>query len=312
MNLFSVLCICFGFVTMIIAPDPSCLYRIEGASYTCELKFAFIAPESITITIGGTHEPGKVDADVNAIKFDSAASEHILKSIFNRFKNIKTIRGELGAMESLNSEFFYDCDKLESFSLENNNIPKLGNSTFAACAALTEIDLSFGQLETLERGALNGIENLRILKLKNNVIKNFDLSVITSAPLINLEILDLSKNQIALFNNGVFSKAENIKEFYMSENKLTILEKINFEKLVKLTTIDVTKNSIDKVKRGFFATLTDLKVVKFAQNLCNDKDYTDFSSSDVDDFETCFVNAGAASIILSNVLLIICVIYKIM
>ncbi len=210
-------------------------------------------------------------------------------------------------------------DNLQTLKLDENNLNEIptnlpqklvsldlsGNSgtaktivadSFSTMRELKNLNLHNANIQTLYKGAFEGIEQLETLNLGNNMIggtsipaKAFDklhklrilllghnkMSAIrTEDPLFrnlsSLETLDLSYNDCSEIPTGFFQGLSNLRMLFLQGNKLgsnKILKADLFKPLRNVTWLQLDNNGIRSLPTNIFLGMQSLQTVSLANNL---------------------------------------------
>ncbi|KAL6039550.1 hypothetical protein STEG23_002357 [Scotinomys teguina] len=112
--------------------------------------------------------------------------------------------------------------KLEDLDLSHNNLqslPSLGR----ALPALTILDLSFNQLESLSPGVLEGLSQLQELYLQNNNLRSLPPGLLVSTTKLNK--LNLANNKLRELPPGLLDGPEDLDTLYLQGNWLRTIPK---------------------------------------------------------------------------------------
>lgn len=126
------------------------------------------------------------------------------------------------AISHLDPGAFSSLGNLTTFLLGNNSISQaLTGKEFQSLGQLQEINLSNGnQKITLSPMSFVHVPTLRTLMLGRALTGTLDLNRSSFKPLSNLNILDLSNNNIANINIGLLAGLENLKVLKLQHNNL--------------------------------------------------------------------------------------------
>lgn len=194
----------------------------------------------------------------------------------NVFAHSKTNIGSLAAVKSLDlssnglytgmSDYFLaSSPSLENLSLNSNSITKVSQNTFSGALSLRRISLHNNVILEIEDGAFDSLDNLVELDLSKNSI-----TCITDFNLCNLEMLNLSKNSMELFQSTRSMDRFQLTHLDLSENKMlyfpllprnNVLEYLDVSRN-RLQSVDVTGNPETRITVFF----THLKFLDLSYN----------------------------------------------
>ncbi|XP_039601368.1 transforming growth factor beta activator LRRC32 [Polypterus senegalus] len=148
-----------------------------------------------------------------------------------------------GLYSSMPPVFLHNASALLNVSLSRNSITKIDKDTFSGASALKSIDLSNNVILEIEDGAFDSLPDLTELNLSTNSI-----TCIVDFNLIQLKLLNLSKNSIESFHTTDSENEHNLLYLDLSENKILyfpVLPKRN-----KLIYLDLSRNLLQTVSAG--------------------------------------------------------------
>ncbi|XP_044254150.1 insulin-like growth factor-binding protein complex acid labile subunit [Tribolium madens] len=147
---------------------------------------------------------------------------------------------------------------LRKLSLVRNSIEIVYPSSFSLLH-VKNIDLSHNNINAIEEGTFN-YSSLLVITLKHN-----KLTFIHSGSFgVNLELLDLSYNNLATIKEQVFANTENIRELILSHNQLR--EVPNISTMKNLQALALSNNEIRTIQVATFANLQDLRLIDLSHN----------------------------------------------
>ena len=136
--------------------------------------------------------------------------------------------------------------------------------------ALEVIVLDANQIETIQSDTFDHTTNLRELILGFNKISFFNEDILL--PIQNLEILYISSN--LLKNNlPIFKNCSKLKEISLSKNGIIEIWKDIFVNCVNLEVIDFNSNDIEYLNTDIFLNKPNLSYVDLRVNRCIDKEF---------------------------------------
>jgi len=111
---------------------------------------------------------------------------------------------------------------------------------------------------------LRFLSNLQLLDLSENNIKSIDPE--TFANLQNLELLQLDQNQIISIDPQTFANLSNLLQLNLNQNQLTALDPQTFAKLTNLRSLSLDQNQLTAIDPGTFSNLQDLRELDLQMN----------------------------------------------
>ena len=296
--------ITIGMIAIVKAQTPTCIFMTDADGLlTCKLLDGSVSPDNINIKIIGDPGKGKTFDDVQKLYSLQATTTETIYTIFNNFINLRKLELTNGMVESITQAMLYNCSKLEKLVLNKGTIKTIDANTFVRCPELTEIDLQRNNITGIVSGAFNGLSKLKTLKFSSNQLSTISPNVF-NVP--SLESLDLSKNELRLTNTSIFTYVKELVSLNLAENGIEFIIKEQFKGLDKLTELDFTNNGLNATQDTALEYLKALKVAKFAENVCIDKNYTDYSQSDfAGDFSVCIQNFNGAPILILSILALV-------
>ncbi|XP_058054873.1 protein artichoke-like [Anopheles bellator] len=129
--------------------------------------------------------------------------------------------------------------RLQSVSFAHNRLNRLASDTFLDCQQLTNMDLSFNELEAIDPLWFKGLLQLKVVNLERN-----QLTVLPALP------TELSLDSLSLANNRVSSvsllREASIRALNISHNNLTHLPELS----ERTTQLDVSGNGLKQLTIG--------------------------------------------------------------
>lgn len=157
---------------------------------------------------------------------------------------------------TLDRNTFTGLAKLKILNLENCQIRELPSKIFTNLEQLTILILTDNLISELNYGQFIGLNSLKELYLNkckiSKLIANFAITfkrLPSNIHLSNLEILDLSGNEIFFHGNDVFFGLNKLKRLNLSNNKITTLYvSALYNTLPAIELIQVGENPIDHIE----------------------------------------------------------------
>lgn len=155
---------------------------------------------------------------------------------------------------------------LQSLSLQDNVISKLGDRAFVGLISLTILNLSSNSLIELPPDLFQAPRLLTHLYLQNNSLRVLAPGLLEG--LDQLQILDLSKNDLSsnAVNRDTFTGLFRLVVLNLSHNRLTKIDSNLFHDLYTLQILNLEHNSIENIAEYAFADLKNLHTLTLSNN----------------------------------------------
>ncbi|ENN72179.1 hypothetical protein YQE_11165, partial [Dendroctonus ponderosae] len=125
-----------------------------------------------------------------------------------------------------------------------NKILKISPGAFSSLHQLISLDLGVNQIEIIPQERLFGLNNLRILNVTHNRLKDLDEF---PEDLKSLKVLDVSYNQIARIRSTTFNYLINLAELYLYGNWVSFIAPEAFRAVKALIILDFSRNYLEKI-----------------------------------------------------------------
>lgn len=181
----------------------------------------------------------------------------INKEEFAKLTKLKFLDLGSNLITTIHPKAFENLKQLRYLILQNNKIISLGDLSFSS-RLLSLVDFSKNALIRMPRGLPESVTDFRAGRNKIESIEKDDISNMT-----RLRLLTLNDNSIAQIHNDVFKDARNLKEIWLTSNKLTSLPKSWPAGLVKLF---VNSNKIKKIEQDTFGKNLNLEYLTLEMN----------------------------------------------
>ncbi|XP_028161735.1 chondroadherin [Ostrinia nubilalis] len=162
----------------------------------------------------------------------------------------------------------YNNITLETLNLGHNEIHSLDKDLFQYTPNLTRLYLNNNPIEILDHVtvlALASATNLEVLDLSKTDIATIPLH--TFKGLTKLQQIDLSNNKFVTVPESLSIVGNSLKYLTFNNNPIVELNDDSFIGLTKLVELEVAENDyLDEVKRNTFVPLTSLRVLHLCHN----------------------------------------------
>ncbi|RWS12680.1 chaoptin-like protein [Dinothrombium tinctorium] len=182
--------------------------------------------------------------------------------LFFGMRNLRLLNLHANKLEYISQEMFEGCDQnLLGFDLGFNDIVDLPQLRLPR---LLILNLAMNQIAKIgSKNAFESMPSLRHFNLSYNQIAQLNFGVFDANEA--LEVIDLKANLIERIDKGVFTNASFIT-INLSQNKIKEISHGAFVNLPQLMKLDLSKNEITSIKTGAFERLPSLKMLNLNGN----------------------------------------------
>ncbi|XP_051566794.1 leucine-rich repeat-containing protein 4C-like [Myxocyprinus asiaticus] len=220
------------------------------------------------------------DNQIQVIKVDSfkhLRHLEILQLSRNHVRNIEI--GAFNGLTSLNTLELFDnrlttipngafeyLSKLKELWLRNNPIESIPSDAFSRLPSLRRLDLGeLKRLSYISSGAFQGLSNLRYLNLGMCNLKE----VPNIQPLIRLDELEMSGNQLTVIQPSSFKGLIHLQKLWMMHAQVQTIERNSFDDLQSLRELNLAHNNLTFLPHDLFTPLHHLQRVHLHHNPWN-------------------------------------------
>lgn len=199
-----------------------------------------------------------LDLSSNAIK--TLAEDSISISKYTRLEILRISNNNL-------DYFFYNLDCSEEIISVNFSHNKLASFSLAPgliFSKLSQVDLSFNQIDRLTPGSFKIGIAIQVLDLSHN--KLVQLPQFIFKYLNRLKKLRLDQNNLTKLIEHVFESLLCLEELYLQSNQLETLTDRDFFTLKNLLILNVNFNRLKRIDQDSFDRLYQLKILHIAGN----------------------------------------------
>ena len=162
---------------------------------------------------------------------------------------------------------------LKVLDLSFNKIKHISKTTLKSNTQLDVLYLNSNRLIGLKSKSFKNLTSLRYLNLSRNRLDNLKLSL---KPLIKLQHLDISLNEIITIQNPFFATNNSLKTLQLHSNPLTVINRKFLKKMQYLCAINLSNTYILNLDPSFFENNHYLE--ELSLNNCVFENYTDLFS----------------------------------
>lgn len=136
-----------------------CLFILGSATYMCVLNFLTIADNpSANFVIGGEHQPGLSNVDVNAILTDNSDIPFVITQLFTEFPNVEQITITNSGLTRIEPNSFSNARNARFITISQNpQLRSIPENAFSGLANVEMLALRSNGIESIREGAFNGL-----------------------------------------------------------------------------------------------------------------------------------------------------------
>ncbi|CDQ66099.1 unnamed protein product [Oncorhynchus mykiss] len=259
-------------------PNP-CSCSNQASRVICTRKSLVEVPDSISVN---TRYLNLQENTIEVIKSDTfkhlrhleilqLSKNHIRQievGAFNGLPNLNTLELFDNRLTLVPSQAFEYLSKLRELWLRNNPIETLPAYAFHRVPSLRRLDLGeLRKLDYISEAAFEGLFNLRFLNLGMCGLKEIP----NLTPLVRLEELELSGNQLGNVRPGSFQGLVSLRKLWLMHSKVTVIERNAFDDLKNLEELNLSHNTLHSLPHDLFTPLHQLERVHLNHNpwVCN-------------------------------------------
>ncbi|XP_023215104.1 toll-like receptor Tollo [Centruroides sculpturatus] len=171
--------------------------------------------------------------------------------------NLRLLNLQHNRLEFLSQDAITSLKKLQRVYFNNNELSSIPEDFFGGSTDIKEIHLQNNSLEAL-LNCFGGLQQLLVLNVSFNLLRNEHLSSDTFSDLIRLVVLDLSYNRLQRINISIFQSQYSLQKLLLDHNQIEWISDNTFSALYNLHTLMLGGNRL-KVLESF--TLNGLYVL---------------------------------------------------
>lgn len=253
----------------------NCFFFSFNNIYECNL-FAVSVPddEAAIIVIGGLHQAGRNNLDVEKVFIDTSDTPFIITQLFTTFPNTAEMTIWSSRLTRIQSNAFENAHNLRFVRFMGNPLATIHANAFTRASNLRDLDFFDNSIEFIHESAFHGLALLESLYIEQSRISELPPNVFQS--LVSLRSLSLSGNSISSIDGRLLANSP------------------------QLYSLRIDRNQINAIERTFLDPLPNLVFFNMQTNLCASNMWTiDGSTVSFDTLRlslaTCFDNFDASS-----------------
>jgi len=157
---------------------------------------------------------------------------------------------------------------LQEIDVMKGSVVKVGSleKSLGHFPSLHTLTLSGLGIETMRASVLDHLGNVYTLSLAENNLQTLTNDTFVSKALIDLDSLDLAKNQITDIAPGTFSPLTNLFKLNLSGNAIANIHPGTFARLTILDSLDLSGNKLKNLDNAMIDGLVSLKSLLLSKN----------------------------------------------
>ncbi|XP_008191941.2 insulin-like growth factor-binding protein complex acid labile subunit [Tribolium castaneum] len=212
---------------------------------------------------------------INAQEFVRLPSLRILKignNLFETlsdnhlFNQLEEFHGENNQIKALNGHILNKLENLKMVNLSNNALKNIEGDTFATSNRIKVVDLSSNKLAKIDPRNFRNMNNVSFLNLYNNSLTQEVISCDNLQNLMQLNVLDLSYNEISEIYTCTFRKLEKLQKLSLLANHLKTIPPSAFQTLHNLQELNLAHNQLTEIPENSFEGLGELRNLNISHN----------------------------------------------
>ncbi|XP_026793166.1 leucine-rich repeat-containing protein 4C [Pangasianodon hypophthalmus] len=185
---------------------------------------------------------------------------------FNGLTSLNTLELFDNRLTTIPNGAFEYLSKLKELWLRNNPIESIPAYAFNRLPSLRRLDLGeLKRLSYISDGAFEGLSNLRYLNMGMCNLKE----VPNIRPLVRLDELEMSGNQLTVIQPGSFKGLIHLQKLWMMHSQIQTIERNSFDDLQSLSELNLAHNNLTFVPHDLFTPLRHLQRVHLHHNPWN-------------------------------------------
>ena len=208
--------------------------------------------------------------NIERVKIGGSITE--IPNMFQKFTNKPIVEVSLFYKTKttvLNSSFFVNSgENLIVFYVTMVEGLSVEGLTFQNCSSLEYLVLSFISLKIIPFDAFFGLNQLIMLDLGFNSLKNLHSKLFRD--LENLKQLNLQANNLEEIPKDAFNKLKKLRKLDLYNNNITTISRKMFESNKQLNSINLGKNKIKIIQLDTFKYLNKLTKLYLKENNCTE------------------------------------------
>jgi Leucine-rich repeat (LRR) protein len=215
--------------------------------------------------------------------------ENIKNNSFSGLTSLIELRLINIYLKTIEAGAFDNMRRLEILEIKESLIKKFETYLFTGLINLKYLYINFlapnslannksdFAIEKFQNGLFYNLRTLDKLEFQDHSLKEIELDAFES--LENLSVLNIRLNNLTCIQNGVFkNQNQSLKELYLNENLIKVIERKAFLGLGKMIKLYLYKNQITHIDNKTYKDMVDLKELFLYENKIEYVEINSFSS----------------------------------
>ncbi|CAH1243046.1 TLR4 [Branchiostoma lanceolatum] len=250
-------------------------------NYTLVIQYPNLLQFTLTGSVSETHKVDVLLLDMPLLErvnitYNPQSLNWIVlpENLFKHTPGLKELSLTHDSIRVLSQLVLHPATNLTKINLSNNNIRYVPPRFFDGQDKLVEVDLSDNQIWYIAYNTFSDLVAMEVLDLSNNVLTSLETVL---KGLLNLRIIDMSKNSLGHLPADIFTDCTNLTELQLSKNNISSLDDTIFHPLTKLEGLYLNYNELQGISRQLFQNQTSLQVLQVGVNRLQAVDFAWFS-----------------------------------
>lgn len=218
--------------------------------YFCHLTDIEVLDRSANVIFEGQHVADHDNDRVEFVLIRDSRTPFIIPQLFTTFPNLVDLEIDNSGVESIELP---DNTNLISLLMNDNNITRIENGTFANNPQLLFMFLINNTIREVEANAFIGLEDMLSLELNENRISALPTTLF--APLVHARHLDVEGNLLTRIEEGTFSENRALVSLFLESNQIHAIAPTFLDNLRE--TLIIVSLGANECVDSFFVTNTD-------------------------------------------------------
>ncbi|KAL0269943.1 UNVERIFIED_CONTAM: hypothetical protein PYX00_007516 [Menopon gallinae] len=177
---------------------------------------------------------------------------------------------------SLDDDIARFSNEVRRLEIQRSNLTELKSGSFKRMPFLSYLIIANVSLKEIERGAFEGLTNLKMADLSHNRLSEMPVDAFRDTRISHLSLEGNLDLQVP--TNGPILKAKKLRSLVMKRCNLQHLPGSAFTEVLGLSYLDLSQNRLEMLPRDLFAPLKHLDYLDLSDNQFGTIDFAVFTS----------------------------------